>query len=96
MRQAIQVGKRGTITIPKRIREAIGLEEGSILVFEVCEEGLLMKPAIATPMKPEEYSTLRKAEFLLNNAVDAGDYQRAREEVRSLGLDPDEIPHDNP
>jgi hypothetical protein len=33
---------------------------------------------------------------LLTNAVDQTDYQRARKEVKKLGLDPDEIPHRRP
>jgi hypothetical protein len=44
----------------------------------------------------EIYSNERKAEFLLNNAVDAGDYRNARKEVRKLGLDPDLIPYLRP
>ena len=42
------------------------------------------------------YSAERKAEFLLSNAIDAEDYERAVTEVRALGLDPDEIPHERP
>ncbi len=42
------------------------------------------------------YSPRRKAEFLLNNAVGASDYRRARKEVRLLGLNPDLIPHQAP
>ncbi len=41
----------------------------------------------------ETYTPERKAEFLLNNAVDEADYALAREKVRRMGLDPDDIPH---
>ena len=58
--------------------------------------GDTLRPAIATPVKPELYSAMRKAEFLLNNAVDAEDYARARLSVGELGLDPDVVPHDPP
>ncbi len=44
----------------------------------------------------ECYSPRRKAEFLLNNAINASDYRRARKEVRRLGLDPDSISHQPP
>ncbi len=44
----------------------------------------------------EMYSNERKAEFLLNNAIDDADYCEARKEVRKLGLDPDSIPHQRP
>jgi hypothetical protein len=41
----------------------------------------------------ERYSPRLKAEFLLNNAIGVSDYERARKEVRRLGLEPDSIPH---
>jgi len=44
----------------------------------------------------ERYTPRRRAQFLLQNAVDAGDYSAACREVRKLGLDPDSIPHDRP
>jgi len=42
------------------------------------------------------YDDRRVAEFLLSNAVDAADYETAREEVRALSLDPDTISHRKP
>jgi len=39
----IRVGKRGTIVIPKSIREKLGIEEGAVLELEVVEGGLLLK-----------------------------------------------------
>jgi len=44
----------------------------------------------------ERYSPERKAEFLLNNAVDDADYRKAQKEVRKLGVKPDSIPHLRP
>lgn len=44
----------------------------------------------------ERYSPERKAEFLLSTATTKKDYQRARAEVRNLGLDPDKIHHRRP
>jgi AbrB family looped-hinge helix DNA binding protein len=89
-----RVGKRGTIVIPARLRRRYGLEEGTLIVAEGREEGILLRPAVALPV--EIYTPERIAEFLLNNAVDAEDYESAREEVRKLGLDPDAIPHEKP
>ena len=96
MRNVLTVGQRGAITIPKAIRERIGLEEGAILVFELTDNGILLRPAVPTPVTPEKYTTLRQAEFLLNNAVDPEDYQRARTEVEAMGLNPDDVPHEKP
>lgn len=41
----------------------------------------------------EIYSDKRKAEFLLNNAIDENEYLYAIEEVKKMGLNPKEIPH---
>ena len=49
----------------------------------------------ATP-SPEIYSPERVAELLLNNAVDAKDYDDAGAEVRAMGIDPATIPHVRP
>jgi AbrB family looped-hinge helix DNA binding protein len=89
-----RVGKRGTIVLPARLRRRFGIEEGSLVIAEEHEDGILIRPAVALPI--ESYSVARKAEFLLSNAVDAKDYQRAVREVRKLGLDPERIPHRKP
>lgn len=94
--ESAKLKQRGTLTIPKAIRDQIGLVEGSVVVFEITREGLLLRPAVETPVLPEQYTAMRKAEFLLSNAVDEKDYQRAREEVQRLGLDPDTVPHQRP
>lgn len=58
----------------------------------------VVPPPSAPALRPEieEYTAERIAEFLLNNAVGADGYAAAREEVRKLGLDPDQIPHEKP
>lgn len=92
--ETTKVGKRGTIVIPAELRRRLGLEEGTLVVAEEREGGVLIRPAVALPL--ETYSPERRAEFLLSNAVDAEDYARAVREVEKLGLDPDEIPHKKP
>jgi AbrB family looped-hinge helix DNA binding protein len=89
-----KIGKRGTIVIPANIRQNYGLEEGSQVIVEVRSEGLLLRPVVTLPV--ELYSPERKAEFLLNNAITQADYDQAVKEVRKMGLDPDEIPHEKP
>jgi len=88
------VGKRGAIILPARLRKRFGIEEGSIVVAEEREEGILIRPAVVVPV--EIYSAERKAEFLLSNAVDEADYWEARKAVSQLGLDPDKIRHNRP
>ena len=87
-----RVGKRGTVVIPAALRRRYGIEEGSLMIAEDREEGILIRPAVAVPL--ESYTLKRKAEFLLSNAVDKEDYARAEEEVRRMGLDPNTILHD--
>ncbi len=86
-----KVGKRGVVVIPAALRRRFGLEEGSLVITEETREGILIRPAVAVPL--EVYSSERRAEFLLSNAVDEEDYARAREEVRGMGLDPETVPH---
>lgn len=92
--QATKVGKRGAIIVPAKLRKRFGIEEGSLVIAEEKDDGILLRPAVVVPI--ERYTPERKAEFLLSNAVDAADYREARKEVRKLGLDPDKVPHQLP
>jgi AbrB family looped-hinge helix DNA binding protein len=92
--QSARVGKRGAIVVPANLRKRFGIEEGSIVIAEEKDDGILIRPAIVVPV--ERYSSERKAEFLLSNAVDEADYRKARKAVRKLGVDPDSIPHRRP
>ena len=46
--------------------------------------------------EPERYTRERVAQFLLEGALTHEGYLAAREEVRKLGLDPDQVPHEPP
>lgn len=89
-----KVGKRGTVVIPAPLRRRFGIEEGSLVVAEATEDGVLIRPAMAVPV--EVYAPRRRAEFLLSNAVNADDYAWAVEEVCRMGLDPKAVPHREP
>src|ERR1700679_1797464 len=92
--QSSRVGKRGAIVVPAKLRKRFGIEEGSIVIAEEKDDGILIRPAMVVPV--ERYSPERKAEFQLSNAIDAADYRKARRAIRKLGLDPDLIPHRRP
>ncbi|HUN62311.1 MAG TPA: AbrB/MazE/SpoVT family DNA-binding domain-containing protein [Candidatus Sulfotelmatobacter sp.] len=92
--EAVKVGKRGSIIVPVKLRKRYGIEEGTLVTAQATEDGVLIRPAIVLPV--ERYSPERRAEFLLTNATDARDYQRARKEIKKLGLDPDQILHRRP
>ncbi len=89
-----RIGKRGTFVIPAKLRRIFGIREGSEVIVEETPEGILIRPAVTVPL--EIYAPERRAEFLLSNAVDDSDYQRALNEVREMGLDPAKIPHHCP
>ena len=92
--QSARVGKRGAIVVPAKLRRRFGIEEGSLVIAEETDDGILIRPAMVVPV--ERYSPERKAEFLLANAVGEADYRKARRAVRKLGIDPDSIPHPRP
>jgi len=89
-----KIGRNGTLVIPARLRRRFGLAEGGMVVIEEAGDGISIRPAVAMPV--EIYSARRRAEFLLNNTVDAADYKRAVREVRKLGIDPEDVPHRRP
>ena len=92
--ESAKVGKRGAIIVPSRLRKRFGIEEGSMVVAEETDDGILIRPAVVVPV--ERYSPERKAEFLLSNAVNEADYREARHAVRKMGLDPDKVRHQRP
>lgn len=93
-RETTKVGRRGAVVIPAKLRRRLGFTEGSIVIAEEREDGILLRPAVALPL--ETYTPERRAEFLLSNTVDRRDYARAVREVRKLGLDPATVRHRRP
>lgn len=89
-----RMGKRGTFVIPAKLRRRFGLSEGTPVIAEETEDGILLRPAVTVPL--ESYSSERRAEFLLSNATNDEDYARAREAVRGMGIDPDAVEHHRP
>ena len=92
--ETARLGRRGTVVIPSKLRKRFGLREGSFVIAEERDDGILLRPAMVLPY--ERYTPERVAEFLLNGAVDASDYASAVEEVRRMGLDPAKIDHQRP
>jgi AbrB family looped-hinge helix DNA binding protein len=89
-----KVGKRGAVIVPAQLRKQFGIHEGSFVIAEARDEGILIRPAAIVPV--EIYTPERKAEFLLSSAVTKADYRRARQDVKRMGLDPDSIVHAKP
>ena len=80
-----KVGRRGVIVIPSRIRERLGLIEGTLVIVEEQDGSVVIRPAVALPV--DVYAARRKAQELLNNARDAEDYARICKKVKRMGFD---------
>ena len=84
----------GVVAIPDELRAELGWNEDAE-ILAIAEGGELRLLRSDSPL-PEVYTAERKAEFILNSAVSAEDYQHAIEETLLMGLDPDSIPHERP
>lgn len=63
------------MVIPAKVRRRLGLAEGESVLIEEMDDGLMIRPAMAMPT--EVYCVEQRAEYVLNNAVDAADYRKA-------------------
>lgn len=61
MKANVTITNRGVITLPAKIRQALGLKGEDMLIAETTPEGLLLRPAVTLPV--ELYSPERIAEF---------------------------------
>jgi antitoxin PrlF len=66
MKTTLTVTDRGTVTLPAKLRRALGIKAEDQLIAEATPEGLLLRPAVTLPI--EIYSEKRIAEF---DAVEA-------------------------
>lgn len=61
MRTALTINRRGVITLPAKLRQALGLKPDDQLIAETTPEGLLLRPAVTLPV--EIYTDERVKEF---------------------------------
>lgn len=61
MKATVTITSRGVITLPAKLREALGLKAEDQLIAETTPEGLLLRPAVTLPV--EIYSEKRIREF---------------------------------
>ena len=61
MKATITVTSRGVITLPAKLRQALGLKADDHLIAETTPEGLLLRPAVTLPV--ETYGSEREREF---------------------------------
>ena len=61
MKATLTMTSRGVVTLPAKLREALGLKADDQLLAETTPEGLLLRPAVTLPV--EMYSETRIGEF---------------------------------
>ena len=61
MKTTLTISSRGVITLPAKLRRALGLKADDHLIAEPTPEGLLLRPAVTLPV--EIYSAKREREF---------------------------------
>ena len=61
MKATLTITSRGVVTLPAKLREALGLKADDQLIAETTPEGLLLRPAVTLPI--EIYSDKRIREF---------------------------------
>ena len=61
MKTTLTITERGVITLPAKLRQAMGLAANDQLSAETTPDGLLLKPAVTLPI--EMYSDERLREF---------------------------------
>ena len=61
MKATVTITSRGVITLPAKLRQALGLKAEDHLIAETTPEGLLLRPAVTLPV--EMYTPERVREF---------------------------------
>ena len=61
MKATVTLTNRGVVTLPAKLRRALGLKADDQLLAETTPEGLLLRPAVTLPV--EIYSERRIREF---------------------------------
>ena len=61
MKTTLTITSRGVVTLPAKLRRALGLKADDQLIAETTAEGLLLRPAVTLPL--ELYSDKRVREF---------------------------------
>jgi AbrB family looped-hinge helix DNA binding protein len=89
MKATLTVTRRGVVTLPVKLRRALGIEADDRLIAETTPDGLLLRPTMTLPI--EIYSDARLREFdegeaeletLLRQQPDQRGKRRKRKRVR--------------
>jgi antitoxin PrlF len=61
MKTTLTISSRGVVTLPAKLRQALGLKADDQLIAETTAEGLLLRPSVTLPV--EIYTPEREREF---------------------------------
>ena len=61
MQATLTISSRGVVTLPVKLRQAMGLKADDQLIAETTPQGLLLRPAVTLPL--EMYTPERVQEF---------------------------------
>ncbi len=61
MKATVTITSRGVVTLPAKLRQALGLKADDQLIAETTPEGLLLRPTVTLPV--ELYTPEREREF---------------------------------
>jgi AbrB family looped-hinge helix DNA binding protein len=51
MKTTLTVTRRGVVTLPAKLRQALGIKADDQLIAETTPEGLLLRPAVTLPVE---------------------------------------------
>ena len=54
-----RVTRKGQVTIPKRVRDYLGIEPGSMVDFDVTPDGRIVLIKLGAPPEPDRFERLR-------------------------------------
>ena len=76
MQATLTINDRGVVTLPVKLRQAMGLKADDQLIAETTPEGLLLRPAVTLPL--EMYTPQRLREFAESEAELAAALKKRR------------------
>ena len=81
MKTTVTVTRRGVVTLPAKLREALGIKADDQLIAETTPEGLLLRPAVTLPIEIYTEKRIREfdaAEAALAQALERGRKRKSR------------------
>ena len=76
-----KIGSKGQVVIPKDVRQYVGVEPGSEVIFEVREDEVVLKPSRAPADIVEEYVSIVTSKLKNRIQLDQMIEEEALEEI---------------